>query len=92
MTTIIEAVAWLGCKVTIIGHSLSALSVAIAAEYVRAEGVVLLAPSPPAKLLEAVRVPPLSEGAPVTPPPFQEAVKRYFAGRTFNRIDVFYRM
>jgi pimeloyl-ACP methyl ester carboxylesterase len=80
-TSVHEAAVAIGGDVCVVGHSLGALAVASAAARIDATAIVLLAPSPPANLAGAIRVPSRSVHAPVPVPPFDEAVER-FLGRT----------
>ena len=77
----VEAAAALGGRVVLLGHSLGALVAMRAAERLgTVAGLLLVAPSPPGNLPGAARVPLVTEGAMLRPPPEPVVVARYLAG------------
>jgi hypothetical protein len=75
-----EAAAATADGICVVGHSLGALAVASAAAHIDASAIVLLAPSPPANLPGAMRVPSRSVDGPVPVPLFDEAIERFLGG------------
>ncbi|MGG5820282.1 alpha/beta fold hydrolase [Falsiroseomonas sp. HW251] len=77
----VEAVAALGGRAVLLGHSLGALIAMRAAERLGdAAGLMLVAPSPPGNLPGAQRVPLVAEGAMLRPPPAAVVAARYLGG------------
>jgi pimeloyl-ACP methyl ester carboxylesterase len=77
----VEAVAALGGRVVLLGHSLGALVAMRAAERLRgAAGLLLIAPSPPGNLAGAAPVPLVAEGAMRPPPGEAETIARFLGG------------
>jgi len=89
-STVQEAAAACGSAVTIVGHSLGALAVARASTLVDAAAMVLLAPSPPANLPGAVRVPPRPDHMLVAVPPLDESADRYLGGASPVWVEKFH--
>ncbi|WP_158287566.1 alpha/beta fold hydrolase [Falsiroseomonas bella] len=69
-----------GTAPVLVGHSLGALVVAMAAHLAPGSGLVLLAPSPPGNLPDAQPVPPVPEDRLRPPPSRAEALARFFGG------------
>lgn len=74
------AVRRIGTPPVLVGHSLGALAVMLAATEVAAARLVLLAPSPPGNLPGVAAVPLVDDGAPVPPPDAAAASARWFGG------------
>lgn len=66
-------------RVILVGHSMGALPVLLAASEIDAAAIILLAPSPPGNLPGAQMVPPVPAGG-LRPPPEAAEVRSRFAG------------
>ncbi|MYN13359.1 alpha/beta fold hydrolase [Pusillimonas sp. TS35] len=76
-----QACAALDRRVVLVGHSMGALPVMLAAAQIRPAGVVLLAPSPPGNLPGALALPPVPADR-LRPPPSEAEVHKRFLGTT----------
>jgi len=79
-TNVREAAVAIGGGLTMVGHSLGALAIARAAALADPAAVVLLAPSPPANLPGATRVPSRPVHSLVGVPSLDESIERFLGG------------
>jgi pimeloyl-ACP methyl ester carboxylesterase len=84
---ILEAAAELRGQIILAGHSLGALAAMAAAKQVQPQGLVLLAPAPPANITDLKLLPPFPDDHPVAPPPVARARKWFLSGYSGGEID-----
>jgi hypothetical protein len=91
-TSVHEAVTALGGDICVVEHRVGALAVASTAARIDAAAIVLLAPSPPANLPGAMRVPSRPAHAPVPVPTLKEAVERFLGVTQPHWAEQFHRL
>lgn len=84
---VVEAVAALGRKAIIVGHSAGGAVAASAATKTRCEGMILLAPAPPGQLVGLHPLPLVPADAPVAPPDKETTHRRFFPNLTRAESD-----
>ena len=77
---IVEAAARLGGPIVLAGHSLGALATMAAAEHIQPQGLILLAPAPPANIAGLRLLPPFPDDRAVVPPTAERARKWFLGG------------